>query len=128
MPGKCWQLPTKEPIEAVVSEGGLYTMTYLLGVELKGRGVHEPEKTTKVKRLLTTLLHYVHVIRLDDDSIAESLKDTSFSDTEDSYQYHCALSNHCDVLVTINMKHFKHVEDSKMEIITPTQFSEKYIG
>lgn len=36
-------------IDACISAGGVYTISYLLGIELKKKGIHEPDKTAKVR-------------------------------------------------------------------------------
>ena len=41
--------------------------------------------------------------------------------------YQCALENDCDVLITINIDDYKNADQSRMEILTPSAFVEKYI-
>lgn len=50
-----------------------------------------------------------------------------FDDIEDSFQYQCAVENHCDVLLTINDNDFLRVEEPSIDILTPAQFVEKHI-
>ena len=48
-------------------------------------------------------------------------------DTEDSFQYQCALQNKCDALITINLKDYSNADTAKMEILSPTEFVEKFL-
>lgn len=115
-------------MEAAISEGSLYTLTYLLGLELKKQGVYEPEKTASVRSTLSALLSFVGVVRMDDQSLQQSVSDTDFSDIEDCYQYYCALANGCDYLVTINLKHFRPSVPQGIEIIGLSQFAKRFIS
>lgn len=115
-------------IDAVISEGSLYTLTYLLGLELKKQGIHEPEKTSQVRSTLSALLSFVGVVRLDDQSLQQSVQDEAFADIEDCYQYYCAIANGCDYLVTINLKHFKPSSSHGIEIIGASQFAKRFIS
>ena len=51
----------------------------------------------------------------------------AFDDVEDSFQYQCALQAKCDALVTINLRDYRNAATSKMEILSPTEFAEKYL-
>ena len=48
-------------------------------------------------------------------------------DAEDSFQYHCALQNKCDALVTINLKDYGNADTSAMDILSPEAFVSKYL-
>jgi predicted nucleic acid-binding protein len=48
-------------------------------------------------------------------------------DVEDSFQYQCAVQNKCDVLVTINLKDYRGVDNSRIEVLSPTEFASKYL-
>ncbi len=48
-------------------------------------------------------------------------------DAEDSFQYQCALQNKCDALITINLKDYSNADTAKMEILSPTEFVEKFL-
>ena len=56
-----------------------------------------------------------------------SFSDTSFDDVEDSFQYQCALQAKCDALVTINLRDYRNADTSNIEILSPTEFVEKYL-
>lgn len=115
-------------IDAYMSAGGVYTISYLLGIDLKNKDVHEPDKTAKVRDLLLDLLkNYVSVIDIAHNEMINALEDNTFHDLEDSYQYYCAIENGCDVLVTINMKHFKGKHSEVIPVFTPSEFVKQFI-
>lgn len=109
--------------DACMSSGCFYTLSYLLACFLKENGIHEPEKTTKVRETLISLMAFVSVVDLSEESFKKGLKDLTFKDLEDSYQYYCAIENHCDALITFNMKHFagRHVANNLI-LYTPQEF------
>ena len=55
------------------------------------------------------------------------INDQAFDDVEDSFQYQCALQNKCDVLITINLRDYRSADTSKVEILSPTEFVDKYL-
>lgn len=67
------------------------------------------------------------VIDCSQNTILEAINDERFTDIEDSCQYHCALQNDCDVLLTINIKDYKNVLGQRPEVLTPEEFVEKYL-
>ena len=59
------------------------------------------------------------------DSIVDGVNDKHFDDLEDSYQAHVAEEMCCDVLLTIDEKHFARFNDvSSVKVLTPQQFLE----
>ena len=55
---------------------------------------------------------------LSDEIIDKGLV-SDFSDFEDALQYYCALDAGCDIILTRNLKDFKH---SSIPVLTPDQF------
>lgn len=49
------------------------------------------------------------------------------SAVEDSFQFQCAVQNKCDALVTINLRDYRGADTSQMEILSPTEYVEKYL-
>lgn len=43
-------------VDAVISTGGLYTLTYLITLGLKRNGIHKPEQTTRLRQALNQIL------------------------------------------------------------------------
>lgn len=114
-------------ISAVMSSAGFYTLTYLFDKGLKQKDIHEPQKSEMVRKTLKDILSYIHIVDISHESILKGLNDSDFKDIEDSYQYQCAIENNCQILLTINEKHFRNVSQEQIEILTPKQFLEKYI-
>lgn len=115
-------------IDAYISAGGVYTITSLLAIDLKKKNIHEPDKTEKVRLMLTDLLkNYVTVIDLSHDGMENALGDETFHDLEDSYQYYCAFENGCDIVITINLKHFKGQHNENVTVFSPSEFVKQYI-
>ena len=57
-----------------------------------------------------------------DDKIIELALVSDFKDFEDAIQYHTALENHIDIIITRNKKDFKN---SKLPIMTAKEYLEK---
>lgn len=115
-------------IDAYMSVGSMYTLSYLLSIDLKLKGIHEPDKTEAIREMLSELLSkYIFAIELSHQKMEYALKDLSFHDLEDSYQYYCAIENNCDANVTINIKHFKGDHKKQIPIYTPQEFVERFI-
>lgn len=115
-------------IDACMSAGGVYTISYLLAMDLKKKNIHEPDKTEMVRALLRDLLsNYVSVIDVSHEEMITALGDKTFHDLEDAYQYYCAIENGCDAIVTINMRHFKGTHKKAISVYTPSDFVNKFL-
>ena len=112
---------------AVASVGGIYTITYLLGRIFKQNDIHQPELNEKIRFSLNRLLELSSAVDCTSETVHTAINDEQFTDIEDSFQYHCALQHHCDVLLTINIKDYKNALDSELEVMTPQEFVEKYL-
>jgi len=77
------------------------------------------ESTEKVKEKLRKFKIISEVSDLDDIVIEKGLIST-FSDFEDSLQYHCALKAECNIILTRNQKDFKASE-------IPVMSAEEYL-
>ena len=114
-------------LKAVVSAGCVYTLAYLIRMELKRQGIHRPEQTLRLRSLLNIVLSMGTVAGVSHKNIISGINDLAFDDVEDSFQYQCALQNKCDALVTINLKDYRNADTAKMEILSPTEFVEKFL-
>ena len=114
-------------LKAVVSVGCVYTLAYLIRVELKRQGIHRPEQTIRLRSTLNTVMSMVTVVGLSHKGLSQGINDLAFDDVEDSFQYQCALQNKCDALITINLKDYRNTDTAKMEILSPTEFVEKFL-
>lgn len=114
--------------EGFVSQGCVYTLAFLIERSLKARGIHKPEQTMQLRRLLLAVLSMLEVSGITREDILHAVGDEAFTDIEDSFQYQCAMENRCDVLITINIDDFREADQRHLEILTPTQFVEKYMN
>ena len=114
-------------VKGVVSVGCAYTLAYLIRMELKRQGIHRPEQTIKLRSTLNTILLMVTSVGITHKRLIQGVNDANFDDIEDSFQYQSALQSKCDALITINLRDFENVDASKIEIMSPTEFVNKYL-
>lgn len=103
-------------IKAMVSIGCVYTLAYLIRMELKRQGIHRPEQTLRLRTTLNVVMSMVKAVGLSHKRLLEGINDVAFDDVEDSFQFQCALQNKCDALVTINLRDYCKADTSKMLI------------
>lgn len=113
-------------LTACISTISLSTIVYLLGLKLKEKGIHEPEKREKIRSLLLDMEEYIIVVDLSQEKSKETLKDEDFKDLEDSFQYYCAVENECDCIVTINIKDFP-AKDNGLKVYDPKSFVDTFM-
>ena len=114
-------------LKAVVSVGCVYTLAYLIRVELKRQDIHRPEQTLRLRSTLNAVMSMVTAVGVSHKRLSQGINDIAFDDVEDSFQYQCALQNNCDAFVTINLRDFRNIDNSKVEILSPKGFVEKYL-
>ncbi len=114
-------------VKGVVSVGCVYTLAYLVRMELKRQGIYRPEQTIKLRSTLNTILSMVTSVGITHKRLVQGVNDANFDDIEDSFQYQSALQSKCDALVTINLRDFENVDAGKIEIMSPTEFVNKYL-
>ena len=112
---------------AVVSVGCVYTLAYLVRIELKRQGIHRPEQTEILRNTLNIILSLVTTVGTSHKHLITGVNDLSFNDVEDSFQYQSALQAKCDSLVTINLRDYSGVNTSGIEILSPSEFVAKYL-
>ena len=114
-------------LKAVISAGCIYTLAYLIRMELKRQGIHRPEQTNRLRTMLNIVLSMATVASISHKRIINGTNDLAFDDVEDSYQYQCAMQNKCDALVTINLKDYRDANTTTIEILSPDAFVNKYL-
>ena len=114
-------------LKAIMSAGCVYTLAYLIRMELKRQGIHRPEQTDRLRSTLDIVLSMATVAGISHKRMVSGNLDTVFDDIEDSFQYQCAVQAKCDALVTINIKDYRNADTSAIEILTPEEFASKYI-
>lgn len=60
----------------------------------------------EIKALLKELMNYCNVLPCTDMQIYEGIRGVDCPDFEDGLQIMCAESNHCDLILTSNVRHF----------------------
>lgn len=113
--------------EGLVSQGCIYTLAYLTERALKASGVHRPELTERLRQTMAAILQLVEPAGISRAEMLIAIINHDFNDLEDSLQYQCAQQNRCGTLLTINISDYKDADRSRMEILTPTAFVEKYM-
>lgn len=112
-----------DKFELYVSEGGFYTITFLVDKQLRKMGIFNPERLTNERKILLRILDTFQISVANKTGLLQGVIDTSFKDLEDSYQFQSALNCGADVLLTINMKDFEGVKDNcHIRIMTPQSF------
>lgn len=66
------------------------------------------KSAAEARRILIKFKVLVHILNLDDKIIQLALSDIDFTDFEDGLQYHSALENEIDIIITRNRKDFKN--------------------
>ena len=109
-----------------ISFGSFYTITYLVERYLKeDNTLSKEDRIARLRYILNGVLDTFKLAGQLPDSIIEGVNDKHFDDLEDSYQAHVAEDMGCDVLLTINEKHFTRFNAfSTVKVLTPHQFLE----
>lgn len=124
---KIFQAVKEKSIEAFTSSASLYTMAYISEQMLKRKGIHQPELTNQVRKIIESLLQLVQIGNIEHSDMMIGVNDTSFSDIEDSFQNQCALKNGCNYLITINSKDFSKASQDLMKVVSPNDFVNNYL-
>jgi len=112
---------------AFVSQGSVYTLAYLVERLLKENGIHRPELTEKLRRILSAILSLIEPLGISRYDLITAICNEDFTDIEDSFQYQCASVNRCGILITLNVSDYRDADLSRQEVLTPAAFIEKYM-
>lgn len=99
-------------IEACISQGSLYTLTYVLR---KALGKAKSDKA------LSGYLSFLKLISLTNKGANLALQ-SGAKDTEDAFQYFTALENNCQFFVTRNEKDFEKIKTEKLWVLSPDDY------
>lgn len=111
-----------------ISFGSFYTITYLVERYLKDEGLDKEARLEKLRMILNGILDLFQFAIPSSISMADGVNDKLFSDLEDSYQAHSAIEQGCDMILTIDLKHFsKFNENGAIEVIDPQTFIDKFL-
>ena len=115
------QAPDKHDL--FLSEGGFYTLTFLVDKQLRRLEIYNPERLEKERKILFRVLATFQISTAGSTGLGQGLSDDRFKDLEDSYQYQAALNCKADVFLTINIKDFEGVKGcQEIKVMTPQDF------
>ena len=106
---RIFSLAEKKEI-SICTTGLVFSNAYYI---LRKLGPHK-----KVTEKLNQLSKFVDIIGLSKDAVKNALE-SEFSDFEDALQHYAALSENATVIVTRNIKDYKH---SELAVLTPDQY------
>ena len=125
---RIFQAIKEKRIDAYTSSASIYTMAYISEQMLQRKGIHLPELTDQVRKIIESLLQLVQIGNIEHSDMMIGVNDASFSDIEDSFQHQCALKNGCNYLITINTKDFSKANQELMKVISPNDFANNYLN
>lgn len=105
-----FSMADKELLVLSVSSLSFSTVYYVLSKSYRPDGARE---------ILRRLKILVQVLSLNDKIIELALNDNDFEDFEDGLQYHTALENNQDIILTRNQKDFKK---SILPVMNPDEY------
>ena len=105
-----FSLADREQLVLSVSSLSFSTVYYVLSKNLRSNGARD---------ILRRLKILVQVLSLNDKIIDLALNDHTIADFEDALQYHTALENSQDILLTRNQKDFKK---SRLPVLSPDEY------
>lgn len=108
-----------------ISVGSFYTLTYLVERVLKQTYQSRDKLMERLRYILSDILTAFDISPISSTHLMQGVNNSAFSDLEDSYQHQAAILAECDVLLTINNKDFKLVDNIK--VLTPDEFKEEYL-
>ena len=111
-----------------ITQGTVYTLTYLAERALKRSDIHEPELTERLRDFMLSIMQLFEPVGISKLEIIKAILNRDFKDLEDSMQLQTAISHNCDVLLTININDFKQSADKSVELLTPQDFVEQYMN
>ena len=110
-----------------LSEGGFYTITFLMDRQLRHQEIYNPERLEISRKGLLRILSTFKITSAGSEGLEQGVIDENFKDLEDSYQYQAALRCKADILLTINIKDFRDADKSNIQILTPENFVTTYM-
>jgi predicted nucleic acid-binding protein len=115
--------------ELFISIGSFYAITYLTEIYLKtDKTLDKSGRIARLRYILNGVLGTFKLAGQHPKSMYDGVNDALFDDLEDSYQAHVAEGMGCDVLLTINDKHFsRYAASAPLTVVTPVSFIDRYL-
>ncbi len=113
-----------------ISIGSFYTITYLTERYLKKDALlSKVDRMEKLRYILNGVLDMFTLVGQSNECMRKGVNDILFEDLEDSYQASVATEMNCEILLTINERHFvSFSQESAINVMSPQAFIDKYIG
>lgn len=123
------QYAAKNHENLFISFGSFYTITYLTERYLKtDETLNKEARISLLRYILRGVMGTFMFADQHDASINNGVNDSLFDDLEDSYQAHVAEDTGCDILLTINKRHFTRFESNyPVKVMTPIEFVESFL-
>ena len=110
---KLFTLADKQELTICVSSLCFGNLNYILSRQ---------KSATEARKILSRFKVLVKVLPVD-DKVIELALNSDFRDFEDAIQYYCAIENGIKVLITRNLKDFKH---ARIAVLTAEEFVKQY--
>ena len=111
-----------------ITQGTVYTLTYLVERAFKRSDIHEPELTDRLREVMLSIMQLFEPIGISKSEFIKAILNREFTDLEDSMQMQAAITHKCSVLLTININDFKNSADNGVELLTPQEFVKQYMN
>lgn len=111
-----------------ITQGTVYTLTYLAERALKRSDIHEPELTDRLRKVMLSIMQLFEPVGINKADFIKAIMNRDFTDLEDSMQLQAAITHKCPVLLTINISDYKNSTDNGVKLLTPQEFVEQYIN
>jgi len=111
-----------------ITQGTVYTLTYLAERAFKRSDIHEPELTDRLREVMLSIMQLFEPIGISKSEFIKAILNREFTDLEDSMQMQAAITHKCSVLLTININDFKNSADNGVELLTPQEFVKQYMN
>jgi predicted nucleic acid-binding protein len=112
--GKIFAMSEEGKIYCYISAGALYTLAYVLEKAIKD--------VELVREKLLLYLTFLTPVSNLPNNFEQALRDKSFDDIEDAFQYYTALQAGCNFFVTVNIKDFLKGETEKLPVLKPDEY------
>ena len=99
----------KQEVKICVSSLCFGNLNYILSKQ---------KSATEARKILSRFKVLVKVLPVD-DKVIELALNSDFGDFEDAIQYYCAIESEINILITRNLKDFKH---AKIPVLTAEEF------
>ena len=116
-------------IPMFMSVGAFYTILYVVLKYLrKEQELVGEECIRNLRAVMQQILLLFDVAEHDKESLLRGVSDQKYKDLEDSCQLQAAKISSCPCLITTNKKDFKESDTTTIEILTPKEFTKKYLS